>query len=283
MKHMSASPSSPHVPPVESGRHALVVGANKLIGSEICRHLARFGAKITLVVRHNLAAAQGIADEIQRNGGTAQVLATDVTNPEVFGAMLDKAEATFGPVDYLVNNAGAFHAGTLLDTTSEMWDDLFRVNAKGVFISATVTVRRNLSADHPLSIVNIAGASAERSFPGGSVYAQSKAAVISLTKQMALEWGPYGIRVNAVSPGPIRLADSAWQADEPELAREVARLPIRRAGTPYEVAAATAFLLGSEAGYITGQILAVDGGSLLTWYITRGDNNDQPHSEVPQI
>ena len=147
------------------------------------------------------------------------------------------------------------------------WDAVFAVNAKGTFLASAAAARRMIPYNRG-AIVNIAGASAHRSFVGAGAYGPSKAAVVNLTTQMALEWAKYGIRVNGVSPGPIRDEDTGWEAREPLLAERVKRLPLKRAVSTREVARAVVYLASPDARSITGQMIIVDGGGTATWYIT---------------
>jgi NAD(P)-dependent dehydrogenase (short-subunit alcohol dehydrogenase family) len=175
--------------------------------------------------------------------------------------------AALGRLDLLVINAGARGRGPLVTLAEAAWDEVVAVNLKAAFLIATAA-GRYMIAHGGGAIITIAGASAHRSYPGAGAYGPSKAALVSLTKQMALEWAPHGIRVNGVSPGPIRNPDSGWEAGEPGLVRQSARSPLRRVGTPQDVAGAVLYLASPAAGYVTGHMLLVDGGSAETWYIT---------------
>jgi 3-oxoacyl-[acyl-carrier protein] reductase len=125
-------------------------------------------------------------------------------------------------------------------------------------------------------ILNIAGASAHRCYPGYGAFGPSKAAVVSFTIQASIEWAPYGIRVNGVSPGPIR-DYAGWQEREPQVAKEVMLLPLKRAGTRREIARAVTYLASDDAAFITGQMLIIDGGGVNTWYLSSASRQGRTH------
>ncbi|MBD1554733.1 SDR family NAD(P)-dependent oxidoreductase [Pseudomonas typographi] len=249
-----------------AGRVALVSGGAKGIGRAIALQLAAEGADVAIAVRSDRDAAETTAAQIRALGRRALVCLCDLTDAAAVTALVAEVESGLGPIALLVNNAGTNGAAPLLELTEQRWDAVVAGNLKSCFLLSVATARamasRNLGA-----IVNIAGASAHRSYPGAGAYGPSKAAVVSLTVQMSLEWAALGIRVNGVSPGPIREAASGWQAREPALAEEVTRLPLRRAGEPSEVAKAVAYLGSDDASYVTGHMLIVDGGSVNTWYL----------------
>lgn len=250
------------------GRVAIVTGGGKGIGRAIALDLAREGADVAVLARADTASAEAVATEVRAQGRRATTAAVDVTDPASIEAALDHAAAHLGRIDILVNNAGHGRRAPLTELAPADWDSVFDVNAKGCFLAGAAAARR-MAASGGGAIVNIAGASAHRAWAGSGAFAPSKAAVINLTRQMALEWAPLGIRVNGISPGPIFPADSDWRERRPELVERFGRLPLARPGLPEEVARAVSFLVSADASYITGHMLPVDGGSLLTWYIDR--------------
>lgn len=249
------------------GYGALVTGGGRGIGRAISLALAAEGADVAISYRSDRNQAEETAEAIRAGGRRAVVMMADCTDPASTNAMVAEAVEAWGRLDLLVNNAGERGRGALLDLDVADWDRVVTVNLRGAFLAATAAARA-MRAARGGTIVNIAGASAHRSYPWAGGYGPSKAAVVSLTKQMALEWAEYGIRVNGVSPGPIREPGSGWEADEPSLVRQAARIPLRRVGTPDDVARAVVYLASPDAAYVTGHMLLVDGGSAETWYVT---------------
>jgi NAD(P)-dependent dehydrogenase (short-subunit alcohol dehydrogenase family) len=250
------------------GRVAIVTGGSRGIGRTICLELAREGAAVTVAGSKNLDTAKATAGEIEKLGSRALAILADVANKSAVDEMVDRTVETFGRLDVLVNSAGSSGVGRPLEELAEAdWDRVFAVNAKGAFLCNAAAARRMIP-QRSGAIVNIAGASAHRTYPRYGPYGPSKAAVISLTRQASLEWAPYGIRVNGVSPGPIRDPDTNWQEREPVLAKEVTLIPLQRAGTRLEVARAVTYLASDDAAYVTGQMLIVDGGGVNTWYLS---------------
>ncbi|MGI4794100.1 MAG: SDR family NAD(P)-dependent oxidoreductase [Janthinobacterium lividum] len=251
-----------------SGKVAIVTGGGKGIGKAICLRLATDGASVAVLAAADLASAKETARAVRSHGVSSEAFLVDACDRGSVDGMLDAVRRTLGPIDILVNNAGAGAHAPLEQLADDAWDRVFAVNVRGPFITATALVREAMQTGRAAVVVNIAGASAHRCYPSAGAYGPSKAALVSLTQQMAVEWSRYGIRVNGVSPGPIREAGTGWEEREPVLAEEVRRIPLGRAGQPIEVADAVAFLASDEARYINGHMLIVDGGSVATWYIT---------------
>lgn len=251
-----------------AGKVALVTGSGKGIGRSIALAFARAGAHVGVLAQSDLTSADATVAAIRADGGQASSLQCDVTDQTSVEAAVASAITWADRIDILVNNAGLGIPGRLESLCEADWDRVFAVNTKGTFLMTAAVARRMIQQGTGGAVVNIAGASAHRAYPGNGAYGPAKAAVVSLTVQMALEWSRYCIRVNGVSPGPIREPGSGWEAREPALAAEVERLPLKRAGTPDDVARAALYLASDDAAYVTGQMLIVDGGSVATWYIT---------------
>jgi NAD(P)-dependent dehydrogenase (short-subunit alcohol dehydrogenase family) len=250
-----------------AGRAAIVTGAGSDIGRAIATRLAAEGAMVTIAVGRDMERARAVAADIEAAGGRALPVAADISEASEAARLVEATMGAFGRLDVLVNNAGTFARAPLLDLAVADWDKVFAVNCRGPFLTS-VAAARAMAAAGQGTIVNIAGASAHRSFPAAGAYGPSKAALVNLTVQMSLEWARLGIRVNGVSPGPIRDPDSGWRDREPRLISEAKRIPLRRVGTPADVANAVAWLASDEASYVTGQMVIVDGGSVATWYLS---------------
>jgi len=250
-----------------AGRTALVTGAGRGIGAGIARRLATDGAHV-IVADRDLATAQAIAAGIAEAGGSSVAVRMDVTNEQDRQDAFGEAEAT-GGLGILVNNAGTFTAQPLLDVDSTSWKRVFDVNVQGLFFCCQAGIPSMVARGHG-RIINLSSTAARIGNPMMLAYNASKAAVLAITRGIALEYGRHGITANSVLPGIIDTP--MWAALDTDvapllgfapgtlMADRVARIPIGRAGTPTDVAAMVAFLASDEAAYITGQALHVDGG-----------------------
>ena len=241
-----------------AGRRALVTGGASGIGLATARRLRDEGAAIVLLDRDEEGLPRA-GDEV----GAPIVLADLGDEEAVVEGVADAGQTLGGPVDVLVNAAGIYRISPALDLAVEEWDEVLAVNLRGSFLAAREVARVLRRAGRGGAVVNVASIAAlvaDAEEPAAH-YDASKAGVLLLTKQLAVEWAPLGIRVNAVCPGVIR-TPMLRLTDDPAAARRYldARVPLHRLGEPEEVAAAIAFLASDDASYVTGAALAVDGG-----------------------
>jgi len=245
---------------------SIVTGGGRGIGRAITLALAKEGADVAIVALKDLESAEATANEVRMLNRQAIAIQADITDKESVEAMVARTLEAFGKIDLLVNNAGMVARGPLESISVEDWDRVVAVNLKGVFL-CSVAVAKQMIRHKRGCIVNIAGASAHRCFPGGGGFGPSKAGVISLTKQMAVEWARYDIRVNGVSPGPIMTPGTEETLKDDSIRQCIARIPLGRVGEPEEIARAVVFLASEDSSYMTGQMLVIDGGGVETSYL----------------
>ena len=240
------------------GKVAFVTGASRGIGRAIALTLAEAGADVAVNYAGNAAAAEEVAEEIRKMGRRALILQGDVSQTEAAASMLDAVVAEFGRCDILVNNAGITRDGLLMRMKEEDWDAVLNINLKGIFNCTKSTLKYMMKQKYG-RIVNVSSVVGVMGNAGQANYAASKAGAIGFTKSIAKEVASRNITVNAVAPGFI---ETDMTAAMPESARAAAAaaIPAGRIGRAEDVAAAVAFLAGEQAGYITGQVLCVDGG-----------------------
>lgn len=245
------------------GRTALVTGASSGLGRHFARTLAAAGAAVAVAARR-VDKLESLVAEIVREGGTARAVALDVTDLASARAAFDAVAAWRGAPDVIVNNAGVAVSRPLLEHSEADWDGVLDTNLKGTWLVAQEGARRLVAARQGGAMVNIASITGERVAGGVAPYCASKAALLQLTRAMALELAAHGIRVNAIAPGYVAtelnrdfLASGAGQ-------RLMARIPQKRFGEPSDLDGAL-LLLASEAGrFMTGSVIAVDGGHLVS-------------------
>ena len=260
MSEPSAVPSA--APPLRlDGKVALITGASRGIGASIARTFADAGARVVLASR-KLEGLETVRDRIRADGGTAVAKACHMGQPEAIDALVDAVVDELGQVDVLVNNAATNpYFGPFLETEWSAWDKTFEVNVKGYFAASRAVARHLIARGAPGSLVNVASILGTMAGAGQGVYAMTKAAVISMTKTLALELGPAGIRANAIAPGFIETKFAAALIDDPGVHRRiVGRTPAGRIGRPEDVAGLALYLASDAAAFATGQTFFVDGG-----------------------
>ena len=244
-----------------TGKVAIVTGATSGIGRATAELLAASGASVAVSGRR-VDLGDQVVDGIRARGGTALFVAADIRDRADVDRMVARTVDDLGAPDILVNNAGVIAWGAVHEQGDEILDDLVAVNLAGT-VRVTRAVLPHLLGKGAGKIVNLSTATAVRGFPGTAAYSAVKAGVLALTRTWATEYGPHGINVNAVAPGPIETAMTEQLLADADLAAHmIAAIPARRVGQPHEVAAAVGYLVGPDSDFIHGVTLPVDGGVL---------------------
>ena len=240
---------------------ALVTGSSRGIGRAIAAHLARSGWAVCINYIQRRDCAEELAAQLTAEGCRVMVSQADVADKSAVDAMVRSVEATFGPVSLLVNNAGIAGQDLFQDITPDMWRRYFAVNVDGAY-HATQAVLPQMLHEHEGCIINISSIWGLRGSSCESVYSATKHALVGLSRSLAAELAPSGIRVNCVAPGVIRtdMLNMLGKEYLPQLEQET---PLGRLGTPEDIAYAVAFLADERSSFITGQVLTADGGFLL--------------------
>lgn len=241
-----------------SGKVALVTGAGRGIGREIALTLASYGADVIVNYNGSKDAAEEVVAKIREMGRHAQAMQCSVADYEACSAMIKEAQAQFGKIDILVNNAGITRDNLMMMMKPEDFDAVINTNLKGTFNTMQL-LYRSFVKQRAGRIINLSSVSGLGGNAGQANYAASKAGVIGLTKTAAKELAGRGITVNAVAPGFIAtdMTDAMTDAAKEAV---VAAIPMKRVGMPKNIAETVAFLASDKAAYITGQVIAVDGG-----------------------
>ena len=250
-----------------SGRVAMVTGASSGLGAQFARTLAKAGAGVVLAARR-VERLKTLRAEIEAEGGDAHVVALDVTDIHSIKAAVAHAETEMGTIDILVNNSGVGSTQKLVDVTPEDFDYVMGTNARGAFFVAQEVARRMIARCEGKApgtftggrIVNVASMAGLRPLSRIGVYAVSKAAVVHMTRAMALEWGRYGINVNALCPGYIdtEINHHQWQTDAGQ--KLISMLPRKRVGQPQDLDAVLMMLCANESHFVNGAVIAADDG-----------------------
>jgi NAD(P)-dependent dehydrogenase (short-subunit alcohol dehydrogenase family) len=250
-----------------SGRVAFVTGASSGLGAQFARVLARAGAAVVLASRR-IEKLKGLRAQIEGEGGDAHVLGLDVTDVASIRAAVAHAETEVGSIDILVNNSGVSTTQRIQDVTEEDWDYIFDTNVRGAFFVAQEVGKRMLARSRGAApgsftggrIINIASAAGLRVMPQIGAYAVSKAAVVQMTRAFALEWGRFGINVNALCPGYIdtEINHHHWDTDQGQ--KLVQMLPRKRVGKPEDLDALIVLLASDQSHFVNGAVIAADDG-----------------------
>ena len=250
-----------------SGRVALVTGASGGLGAQFAKTLSRAGAAVVLASRR-MDKLKALRAQIEAEGGAAHVVSLDVTDHASIKAGVAHAETEVGPIDILVNNSGVSTTQRIQDVAEEDYDFIFNTNVKGAFFVAQEVGKRMLARSRGTApgtfsggrIINIASMAGLRVLPQIGVYCMSKAAVVQMTKAMALEWGKFGINVNAICPGYIdtEINHHHWETEQGK--KLVQMLPRKRIGKPEDLDALLVLLASGQSHFINGAVIAADDG-----------------------
>jgi NAD(P)-dependent dehydrogenase (short-subunit alcohol dehydrogenase family) len=241
------------------GQVAVVTGGGQGIGEGIAHAFADAGAAVVVAARHT-ERITAVADAINASGGRALAVTTDVTDRAALVALADAAATTFGGLNVWVNNAGGSTVRTpLVELSEDDWDACFALNLKSVWTASLIAGQRLADGG---SIINVTSPAATRAVPGSGHYSAAKAGVNALTLTMSVELAPR-LRVNAIAPGfvPTEVMMTALQTDVPALEKMAeSRIPLKRLGTPFDIAAAAVYLSSPAGSWVTGQVITVAGG-----------------------
>ena len=247
------------------GRAALITGAGSGIGRATAELFAGEGAQVAILDR-DAPAATATASAISASGAEAHAVVADVSSSREIADAVARAASLLGHLDILYNNAGVGSTGSVADATEEDWDRCFAVNVKGTYLTSQAAIP-HLEAAGGGSIINQASVAALVGIQGFAAYCAAKGAVVSLTRAMAIDFAPIGIRVNALCPGTVYtplmeplMRERGGGSIERGLEITAAKYPIGRLGTPMEIANAALFLASEDAAFVTGAIFTVDGG-----------------------
>lgn len=240
---------------------ALITGGSRGIGRAIAVTLAEAGARVAITYRQASAEAQGVVDEIKKRGGEVIAFQSDAAVHSEAKDIVEKIVAQFGRLDILVNNAGMRRDALLLRMSEEDWDAVINTNLKSVFNFTKAACRQMMSqkSGKIISVTSVAGLVGNA---GQANYSAAKAGIIGLTKSLAKEFGSRNIQVNAVAPGFIE-TDMTRNLNDEQKKVLLDSVPLKRSGSPEDVAEVVRFLSSPESDYITGQVICVDGGMVI--------------------
>lgn len=242
------------------GKVALITGASRGIGKAIAEKFAQHGANVAFTYASSEEKANALVKELEANGIKARAYKSDAADYEAAHQLIESVVTEFGTVDILINNAGVTRDGLLMRMSEEQWDDVMRINLKSVFNLTKAAMKTMLKARSG-SIINMSSVVGVKGNAGQANYAASKAGILGFTKSVALEIGSRNVRCNAIAPGFIE-TEMTGALDEAVVQQWREAIPLKRGGTPEDVANLCIFLGSDMSAYITGQTINVDGGML---------------------
>lgn len=246
------------------GMCALVTGSSQGIGEAVAIRLAEEGADLVINYRSNPQGADGVVQRIKALGRRAVAVRADLGQAEEVAGLVEEGVRALGKLDILVNNAGVEKHADFWEVTPDEYDFVMNVNQRGLFFVTQAFVRQLMATKRPGRIINMSSVHEELPFPHFTPYCMSKGGLKMLTRNLSIELAPFGITINSIAPGAIETPiNTKLLNDQAKLSALLANIPLKRLGRPQDVAGVAAFLASSDADYITGTTIFVDGG--LTW------------------
>ena len=243
------------------GKRVLISGATSNIGAGIARAFAHLKADILLHYHQSVEATEQLAKELRQMGGEVSCFRADLRNEQEIEALFHFLDEKQGGPDVLINNAGILFKGSALETSAEAWDEVLSLNLRAPYLLSRLAAERMTAGRKGGTIINLSSAFGMRGIEAYTAYAASKCGLDALTRALALEWAPQGIRVNAIAPGIIPSKAKA-EALKRDSATWLSQIPLGRFGQPADIGKLAVFLASEEAAWITGQSFVCDGGSL---------------------
>jgi glucose 1-dehydrogenase len=246
-----------------AGKTALVTGSSQGIGEGVALRLAAEGADVVVHYRSHPEGAHGVVEQIAKLGRRTIAIHADLGRAEEAQRLIADAATRLGPLDILVNNAGVEKRADFWDVSEADYDFVMNVNVKGVFFTTQAFVRHLLAAKRPGKVINMSSVHEELPFPHFTAYSMSKGGLKMMTRTLAIELAPFGITVNSIAPGAIETPINRALLNNAEKLRALLdNIPLKRMGTPSDIAGVAAFLASNDADYITGASIVADGGLL---------------------